>query len=79
MKKNMTRATATAIKMLESLPEEAQEDVVEKMREVVEAIRDENRWQQLFADYKTNLQKVVKQVKKQVASGNAKPMDFDKL
>jgi hypothetical protein len=42
-------AIFTVIKLLESLPETAQEQVVEHLREYVEDLRDELEWDSVFA------------------------------
>ena len=45
----MTAATATVLKMMESLPEPVQEQVLERLREYNEDVRDEMKWNELFA------------------------------
>jgi hypothetical protein len=44
-----SKAIATVQKMLESLPEEAQERVVEHLREYILDLQDELEWDALFA------------------------------
>lgn len=75
----MTRSALTAVKMLESLPEETQERVVEKLCELVEEFRDERMWMELFGKRKKNLAKVMREVREDIASGKATEMDYDKL
>lgn len=79
MKSHMTNAAVTAIKMLETLPEDVQEYVVDKMREYVEELRDEAKWQKLFAKHKASLEKMARKVKEDIDAGKVEPMDFDKL
>ena len=50
-----TAAATTMMKILESLPDQLQEDVVEHMRDYVEDIRDETKWKELFSRTKDRL------------------------
>ncbi|MBI2369277.1 MAG: hypothetical protein HYV08_03400 [Deltaproteobacteria bacterium] len=75
----MSKATETAIKMLESLSEEAQERVVEGLRDLVEEVRDEERWDLLFEERKAGLMTAARRVREEVAAGKAEGMDYDKL
>jgi hypothetical protein len=72
-------AIATLVKMLESLPETAQGQVVEHLREYIEDLRDESRWDLSFEKTKTQLAAAGKRAKQEIAEGRAKPMDFDRL
>jgi len=49
----MNKATETAAKMIESLPESAQDRVVEELRALVEDARDEAKWDELIVRKKT--------------------------
>ena len=42
-------ATATVMKMIESLPESVQDRVVERLRDYIEDVRDEMQWDESFA------------------------------
>lgn len=75
----MTRTTQTAVKMLESIPEEAQEEVVEHLRELVEDVRDELEWERLFSKKNKILIKTAHLVRRQIAAGKSSPMDYTKL
>ncbi|MBI3079068.1 MAG: hypothetical protein HYY85_19115 [Deltaproteobacteria bacterium] len=75
----MSKATETAIKMLESLSEEAQERVVEGLRDLVEEVRDEERWDLLFEERKAGLMTAARRAREEVAAGKAEGMDYDKL
>ena len=46
----MSTAIATVVAMLESLPAPAQEQVVEHLREYVEELRDELKWDTLVGE-----------------------------
>jgi hypothetical protein len=69
----------TAIKMLESLPEEAQDRVLEHLREYIEDLRDEAKWDHTFARTQKNLVKAAKKARREIAAGKAKPMDLKQL
>lgn len=75
----MTKATETALKMLESLPEEVQERVVEELRNLVEEARDEARWDELFEQKKAGLAAAARKARKEIAEGKATDMDYRKL
>ena len=65
--------------MIESLPEAAQERVVEELRALVEDARDEAKWDDLIAKKKDGLIAGARKARKEIAEGKATEMDFDKL
>jgi len=75
----MSKATETALKMIESLPEKVQELVVEELRDLVEDARDEGRWDDLFERKKAGLVAAAREARKEIAAGKASDMDYDKL
>ena len=75
----MSKATETAAKMIDSLPEAAQERVVEELRALVEDARDKVKWDDLIAKKKDGLVAAVRKAQKEIAEGKATDMDFDKL
>jgi hypothetical protein len=72
-------AIATVTKMLESLPETAQVQVVEHLREYIEDLRDELEWDTLFAKTQPQLVTAAKRAKREIAEGRAKPLDENQL
>ena len=72
-------AMVTLTKMMESLPETAQDQVVEHLREYIEEIKDEMRWDALFQRTQPQLVAAARRAKKQIAEGKAEPMDYDRL
>ncbi|MBI5290456.1 MAG: hypothetical protein HY872_01080 [Chloroflexi bacterium] len=72
-------AIATVTKMLESLPEPAQDRVVEHLREYLEDLQDELQWDTLFKRTQPQLAAAARRAKQEIAQGLAKPMDFDQL
>lgn len=75
----MSKATETAVRMIESLPEAAQERVVDALRELVENARDEAEWDELIDAKKEGLRAAARKARKEIAEGKATDMDFDKL
>lgn len=75
----MSKATETAVKMIESLPEAVQERVVEELRALVEDARDEAKWDILLERKKDGLVVAARKARKEIAAGKASDMDFDKL
>ncbi len=69
-------AIATVEKMLESLPEDLQERVVEHLRETILDLQDELHWDRQFQQTQDQLRAAAQQAKKDIASGRAKPMDW---
>lgn len=72
-------AVTTIIKMLESLPIEAQERVVQHLREYIDDLRDEMRWNQSFRRTQSNLVAAAQRAKQEIAEGQATAMDYDQL
>ncbi len=74
-----TPAIATITKMMETLPEAEQQLVVEHMKEYINSIVDEDRWDESFKASQKNLIAAAKKAKKEIASGKSKPLDIRKL
>jgi hypothetical protein len=76
----MPSATATTmIKMLETLPEQLQDRVLEHMRDYVEDIKEEARWSESFSKTQGNLVAAAREARKAIAEGKATPLDIEKL
>ncbi len=75
----MNKAVETAIKMLDTLPEDAQDRVVEALAILVEEARDEAEWNDLFTRKAEGLAAAARLARSQIAAGNASPMDYNKL
>ena len=69
----------TLIKMVEALPDAAQSHVLEHLREYIEDMRDEMKWNALFAKTQPQLEARAKQARQEIAKGKAKPLDYDAL
>ncbi len=74
-----SNAIATVIKMMESLPENVQNQVADHLREYLEDLRDELQWEDTFKKTQSKLVAAAQLAKKQIASGYSQPMDYDKL
>ena len=74
----MSKATETAVKLLESLPEEAQDKVVAELRQLVQEAQDELRWDELFSRG-DKLAEAARTARQDTAAGKATEMDYDRL
>jgi hypothetical protein len=72
-------AIATVIKMLESLPETVQDQVVEHLREYLADLQDELEWDSLFKRTQPQLVAIARRAKEEIAEGRARPLDYDQL
>jgi tRNA uridine 5-carbamoylmethylation protein Kti12 len=72
-------AVTTLVKMVETLPEPLQDKVVERMREYLEELESEQRWDETFARTQDKLVAAARRAKEEIKAGKAKPLDFDQL
>jgi hypothetical protein len=72
-------AIATAVKLLETLPESEQARVVDHLREYVTELQDEAAWDALLDKTQPELIVAAQLAKQQIAAGLAKPLDEDQL
>jgi hypothetical protein len=72
-------AIVTMTKMMESLPESAQEQAVEHLRDFIAEMQDENQWDALFAKTQNQLVAAARKAKEEIAAGKAQPMDYEQL
>jgi len=72
-------AIATVTRMMESLPESAQDQVVAYLREYLADLQDEVRWDALFKGTQPQLIAAARSARQEIAQGHAKPMDFEQL
>ena len=69
----------TIIKMLETLPEQLQDRVVEHVRQFIEDLRDEFRWDESFSRTQEPLVTAARLARKGIAEGKASLLDVEKL
>jgi hypothetical protein len=72
-------AIETVTKMLESLPETVQDQVVEHLREYLADLQDELEWDSLFKRTQPQLVAAARRAKQEIAEGHARPLDYDEL
>lgn len=74
-----SRAITTVTKMLESLPEELQNQVVEHLRDYLADLQDELQWDELFQRTQSQLVAAAQRAKQEIAEGHAQPLDYEQL
>jgi phosphoglycerate-specific signal transduction histidine kinase len=72
-------AITTIVEMVESLPDELQEQVVEHVRAYLAEVEDEKRWDTSFKRTQDNLVAAARKAKAEIAAGIATPMDYEQL
>lgn len=72
-----TTTITTVTKMLESLPEAAQDRAVEHLRAYIESLRDDLKWDQAFQKTSSKLMEVARRTRQEIAERKAQPMDFE--
>ena len=70
-------AVATVTKMMESLPEPAQERVVEHLRDYVAEVWDEAQWEAAFEERQDQLVAAARRAREEIAAGQAEPLDYE--
>ena len=70
---------ATIIKMMESLPEPVQTQVVMHLRDYIAELKDETQWDALVERTGPKLMEAAKHARHQIAEGLATPLDESKL
>ena len=74
-----SNAITTITRMMETLPEALQNQVVEHLREYIAELEDELRWEASFNGTQEQLVAADRQAKQEIAEGKAEPMDLDRL
>jgi hypothetical protein len=72
-------AIDTVIKMIESLPEPTQDQVVEHLREYLADLQDEYQWDMAFKKTQPQLTAAAQRAKQEIAAGQAKSLDYGTL
>ncbi len=70
-------AISTVVKMMQSLPDATQNNVVEHLREYLEDICDEKLWDEAFEKSPDKLVTTAIRVRQEISSGHTKPLDYD--
>jgi len=74
-----TMAVVTVTKMVESLPETLQNQVIDHLREYIEELQDELEWDCQFQRTQPQLIAAAKRARQEIAKGHAKPFDYEQL
>lgn len=74
-----SEAIATVVRMMESLPEGAQERVAEHLRDYIQDLQDELQWDISFQKTQYQLIAAARKARKQIAESKSEPMDYDRL
>jgi hypothetical protein len=72
-------AINTMVKIMEMLPETAQEQVVEHVKAYLEELRDEEVWDALVQRTQPGLKEAARHARLQIAEGKARPLTSDEL
>jgi hypothetical protein len=75
----MSTATATLVKILETLPEPVQDQVVDHLKLYVEELQDELRWDMAFKKTQPQLLAAARKAKHEISQGLSEPMDYKRL
>lgn len=76
----MTAETiTTVVKMMETLPDTAQSQVVEYVKNYIADLQDELRWDDSFTKTKSSLIQAARLAKQQIADGQATPLNINEL
>ena len=67
------------VEMMDSLPEQAEEQVAEHLREYPEELQDDLRWDRLFQKTQPQLAAAARRARQEIAAGKASPMNYDQL
>jgi hypothetical protein len=70
---------ATVVRMMELLPEPAQNKVADHLRDYLLEMQDELRWDDLFQKSQPKLVEMARRAKEQIAEGKARLFDYDEL
>ncbi len=72
-------AIVTMAKMMETLPEPAQNQLVEHLRDYIAEIQDEAQWDVLFNRTQEQLIAAARRARQEIAAGHAEPLDYEQL
>lgn len=70
---------ATIVQLIENLPEAAQRQVNDHLREYLEDLRDEAIWNDAFAKTQPQLAEATRRAKREIAEGEAEPLELEQL
>lgn len=74
-----SEAISTVVKMMESLPEDLQNQIAQHLHEYIQDLQDEIKWENSFQKTQNKLIIAAQKAKQEIARGLSQPMDYDKL
>ena len=74
-----SESIVTVTKMMESLPESQQAQVVAHLRDYIADVWDEVQWDAQFERTQDQLVEAARRAKEAMAAGHAEPLDIDRL
>ena len=74
-----SNAITTIARMIETLPETAQNQIVEHLREYIADLQDELQWEISFNNTHDKLVAAARWAKQEIAEGKAEPMELERL
>lgn len=69
-------AITTVVKMMESLPDAAQNQVIDYVKNYIADLQDELCWEESFSKTQNSLVQAARLAKQQIAEGKAVPLIF---
>ena len=72
-------AITTMTKMMERLPEPAQDQALEYLRNYIAEMQSEQKWDKLFDKTQNQLVAAARKARKEIAEGKATPLNYDRL
>jgi hypothetical protein len=72
-------AITTVVTMMEFLPVDLQEQVVDHLREYIADLQDEQQWDASFKKTQDSLVAVARKARQEIAEGKAEPLDYEQL
>lgn len=69
----------TIVTMIESLPNEVQDQVAEHLREYIQDLQAEIQWNSAFQKTQSQLIAAARRAKQEMAEGKAMPLNYDEL
>ena len=74
-----SNAITTMTRMMETLPEVLQNQIVDHLREYIAEFEDELRWEASFDRTQEQFMVAARRAKQEIAEGKSEPMDLDRL
>ena len=74
-----SEAAVTITKMLETLPKQLEDQVIEHLREYIEDLRDEAIWTDSFSRTQDSLIDAARQARKEISEGKATALNIEQL